>query len=355
LLRMADVQMAEATGGVRLPWVEKYRPQTLDDVRSHEEITKTLQKWIDTNQLPHMLFYGPPGTGKTTSILAVARSLFSDKQRNSMVLELNASDDRGIGVVREEIVTFAQTKGLHSFGGNAEKNDSKTNVKLVILDECDAMTKDAQNALRRVIEKYTENVRFCIICNYLSNIIPAIQSRCTRFRFAPLDPELVAPRIDYVSEQEKLVLKDDGKQALLDLSGGDMRRVLNVLQAASMAFPVVDAAAVYSCVGQPTPKEMERLLRLLLNENFQSACQKIDEEYIRKGFALADIITRLHDLVYQMLIPSEVTSRLVIALASAEQRLAIGCSDRLQTAGLVAAFIKARKRIAEYANKMDTD
>ncbi|GMR41097.1 hypothetical protein PMAYCL1PPCAC_11292, partial [Pristionchus mayeri] len=119
--------------GVRLPWVEKYRPQTLNDVYSHEEITKTLKKWIETNQLPHMLFYGPPGTGKTTSILAVARALYSDKQRNSMVLELNASDDRGINVVREEIVTFAGTKGLHSFGGNAVANDSKVIMLLFFL------------------------------------------------------------------------------------------------------------------------------------------------------------------------------------------------------------------------------
>ncbi|GMR41098.1 hypothetical protein PMAYCL1PPCAC_11293 [Pristionchus mayeri] len=330
--------------GVRLPWVEKYRPQTLNDVYSHEEITKTLKKWIETNQLPHMLFYGPPGTGKTTSILAVARALYSDKQRNSMVLELNASDDRGINVVREEIVTFAGTKGLHSFGGNAVANDSKTSVKLVILDECDAMTKDAQSALRRVIEKYTENVRFCIICNYLSNIIPAIQSRCTRFRFAPLDPQLVAPRIDYVVEQEKFTMTEDGKTALLELSGGDMRRVLNVLQAASMAFPVVDSSAVYSCVGQPTPNEMERLKLILIKCTLADACAQIEKDYIEKGYALADIVTRLHDLVYQNKFTDKDLSTIVVALAATEKRLAAGCSDKLQTAGLVAVIIAVRER-----------
>ncbi|KAG0722760.1 Replication factor C subunit 5 [Chionoecetes opilio] len=177
---------------VNLPWVEKYRPETLQDLISHEDIISTIERFIDTDHLPHLLLYGPPGTGKTSTILACARKLYTPKEFNSMVLELNASDDRGIGVVRERILNFASTRTIF-----------KSGFKLVILDEADAMTNDAQNALRRVIEKFTENVRFCLICNYLSKIIPAIQSRCTRFRFGPLASEQILPRLNYVIEQEQ--------------------------------------------------------------------------------------------------------------------------------------------------------
>ncbi len=145
---------------------------------------------MDEDRLPHLLFYGPPGTGKTSTILACARKLYG-KNLSSMVLELNASDDRGINVVRDEIKTFCSTKQLFSSG-----------FKLVILDEADAMTNVAQNALRRVIEQYTRNVRFCIICNYVGKIIPAIQSRCTRFRFAPLQEAHIQSRLQFILDQE---------------------------------------------------------------------------------------------------------------------------------------------------------
>ncbi|KAI9299613.1 YNL290Wp-like protein [Cunninghamella echinulata] len=174
-----------------LPWVEKYRPKSLDQVVSHEEITDTLKTFMERNRLPHLLFYGPPGTGKTTTILACARQIYGEKFQSS-ILELNASDDRGIDVVREQIKNFASTRTIYSSG-----------FKLIILDECDNMTNQAQSALRRVIEKYTKNVRFCIICNYVSKIIPAIQSRCTRFRFSPLALEQVDHRLTTVVDAEK--------------------------------------------------------------------------------------------------------------------------------------------------------
>lgn len=156
------------------------------------EITCNLVgRFIEKKQLPHLLFYGPPGTGKTSTILACAKQLYNPLQFKTMVMELNASDDRGIDVVRQQILNFASTRTV--FG----------NFKLIILDEADSMTNDAQNALRRIIEKYTENVRFGIICNYLSKIIPAVQSRCTRFRFGPLTPEQILPRLNNIIEQEK--------------------------------------------------------------------------------------------------------------------------------------------------------
>ncbi|VDO92156.1 unnamed protein product [Haemonchus placei] len=321
---MMEVDVPLPPAVINLPWVEKYRPESLSDMISHEEIIKTLTHFVKSDKLPHLLFYGPPGTGKTSAILAVVNTMYSDKQRKSMVLELNASDDRGIGIVRDEIITFAQTKSL-------QRDKETTDLKFVILDEADAMTKDAQNALRRVIEKYTSNVRFCIICNYLSSIIPAIQSR---FRF-------------FISEgsitEEKLKVTEDGKEALLKLSGGDMRRVLNVLQSVAMASSVIDETSVYECVGQPTPKHIEKILQILMNDSFKECGEE--------GYALVDVLSRLHDVIFQLDLPSEVMVCLISALADTEQRLSVGASDRIQIGGLVGAFMRARRMIKEIAKR----
>lgn len=221
--------VTSAAGEIVLPWVEKYRPGKLSDLISHDEIIATINKFMNENQLPHLLFYGPPGTGKTSTILACAKQLYSPGQFKSMVLELNASDDRGINIVREQILNFASTRTIF--------NDK---FKLIILDEADAMTNDAQNALRRIIEKYTENVRFCIICNYLSKIIPALQSRCTRFRFAPVLPAQIMPRLKHIIEAEQLKVDEDGLKAIIQLSKGDMRKVLNILQSTWIAFKEIN-------------------------------------------------------------------------------------------------------------------
>lgn len=171
--------------------MEKYRPTDLSELIAHQDIVTTINRFIDEDKLPHLLLYGPPGTGKTSLVLACARKLYGDNFR-SMILELNASDDRGIDVVREQIKTFAGTKRLFSSG-----------FKLIILDEADAMTQIAQNALRRVIEQYTANVRFCLICNYVGKIIPAVQSRCTKFRFAPLSGDQISARLNVIIANEQ--------------------------------------------------------------------------------------------------------------------------------------------------------
>ncbi|KAA0189291.1 Replication factor C subunit 5, partial [Fasciolopsis buskii] len=221
--------------------IEKYRPSSLDELISHGDISKTISRFIAQSRLPHLLFYGPPGTGKTSTILAACKALYAPKEMSSMVLEvnviifgfivqLNASDARGINVVREQVLSFASTKTL--FTGK---------FKLVILDEADSMTKDAQNALRRsnstfitkfcaVIEKFTENTRFCLICNYLSKIIPAMQSRCTKFRFAPVPFGLMSKRLSEIAAHEHVSLTDDGKKAIYRFTTGDMRKAINLLQ-----------------------------------------------------------------------------------------------------------------------------
>ena len=236
--------------GDHLPWVEKYRPSSLDDVLAHQHIISTINHLVESNSLPHLLFYGPPGTGKTSTILAVAQRLFG-KATSSMVLEINASDDNGINIIRDQIKNFASTQKLFSKG-----------IKLIILDEADNLSSDAQSALRRVIEKYSSHTRFCLICNYVSKIIPAIQSRCTRFRFAPLEHKHMTNRISEIAKLENCTVTADGLDALLKLSQGDMRRILNIMQACVMAFPTVNADSVYNCTGKPHPEDVAVSCRL---------------------------------------------------------------------------------------------
>ncbi|XP_070206078.1 replication factor C subunit 5-like isoform X2 [Littorina saxatilis] len=271
-----------------LPWVEKYRPEQLNDLISHTDIVSTITQFIKEDRLPHLLLYGPPGTGKTSTILAVAKQIYSPKEFSSMVLELNASDDRGIGIVRGQVLNFASTRTIF-----------KSGFKLVILDEADAMTKDAQNALRRVIEKFTENTRFCIICNYLSKIIPALQSRCTRFRFGPLKTTQMVPRLQHVIAEESVTVTEAGMKALITLANGDMRRALNILQSTSMAYDLVDEDSVYNCVGHPLRQDIENIVNWLLNESFCKAYNNILEMKTAKGLALQDILSEVHTYIHR--------------------------------------------------------
>jgi len=319
---------------INLPWVEKYRPNALKELISHEDIISTIRTFISQDKLPHLLFYGPPGTGKTSTILACAKELYTPQEFSSMVLELNASDARGIGVVRGQILNFASTRTFMNKG-----------YKLIILDEADAMTNDAQNALRRIIEKYTENVRFCLICNYLSNIIPAIQSRCTRFRFGPLHVDQIMPRLEHVAQSENVNLTETGKEALIRLAKGDMRKVINILQSCSMAFDEVSEDTVYTCVGHPLRSDIVNIVTWSLNESFSIAYANIDKLRTMKGLSLQDIITEVHLYIHRIELPAEVRIHLLIKLSELEQRLMSGTNERIQLGSFLSAFQITRDMI----------
>ncbi|KAH7105818.1 P-loop containing nucleoside triphosphate hydrolase protein [Auriculariales sp. MPI-PUGE-AT-0066] len=309
-----------------LPWVEKYRPVHLSDVVSHADITSTIEKFIEKSRLPHLLFYGPPGTGKTSTIIAVARKIYgSDYKRQ--ILELNASDDRGIDVVREQIKQFAETRTLFS-----------KSFKLIVLDEADMMTQAAQMALRRVIEQYTKNVRFCIICNYVNKISPAIQSRCTRFRFSPLAQEHVRTRVEHVVESEKVNITPDGLTALLRLSRGDMRRALNVLQACHAAYDRTSEEEVYNCTGAPHPADIETVVESMMKQDITTAYERISKLRIERGIALQDMITGIYDFIYEVDFPVQSRVYLLDHLATAEYRLSTGGNEKMQFSGILAAF-----------------
>ncbi|CAH8356210.1 unnamed protein product [Eruca vesicaria subsp. sativa] len=321
------------------PWVEKYRPQSLDDVAAHRDIVDTIDRLTNENKLPHLLLYGPPGTGKTSTILAVARKLYGPKYRN-MILELNASDDRGIDVVRQQIQDFASTQSF-SLG--------KSSVKLVLLDEADAMTKDAQFALRRVIEKYTKSTRFALIGNHVNKIIPALQSRCTRFRFAPLDPVHVSQRLKHVIEAEGLDVSESGLAALVRLSNGDMRKAMNILQSTHMASEKISEEDVYLCTGNPLPRDIEQISHWLLNEPFAESYKKISEMKTRKGLAIVDIVREVTMFVFKIKMPSGVRVQLINDLADIEYRLSFGCNDKLQLGAIISTFTHARSALVAAA------
>ncbi|KAL2436989.1 Replication factor C subunit 3 [Exophiala dermatitidis] len=340
-----------------LPWVEKYRPNTLDDVSGHKDILATINRFIEQNKLPHLLLYGPPGTGKTSTILALARQIYGPKNMRQMVLELNASDDRGIDVVREQIKTFASTKQIFSASTQKGPSGAKFGLgafKLIILDEADAMTSAAQMALRRIMEKYTANTRFCIIANYTHKLSPALLSRCTRFRFSPLKKEDIRRLVDHVIAEEKVNIAPDAVESLVELSKGDMRRALNVLQAchagsrplpirgqppvkdADVKYELITNDTIYNCIAAPHPEDIRLIMTTMLSTPDMTSCMNtINALKSSRGLALADILTALAEELQNLEVSAATRVTWLQGLAEIEYRLAGGGSESVQTGGMV--------------------
>ncbi|ODV89886.1 hypothetical protein CANCADRAFT_97161 [Tortispora caseinolytica NRRL Y-17796] len=321
-----------SAGHDNLPWVEKYRPSSLDDISGQESIVATVKKFLAADRLPHMLFYGPPGTGKTSTILAIAREIYGRAYKGS-VLELNASDDRGIDVVREQIKLFASTKQMFS----------KNKMKLIILDEADAMTQAAQNALRRIMEKYTSNTRFCILANYSHKLTPAILSRCTRFRFSPLSDEAVRSQVQKVVQSESLSVDDGAIDALVDLSKGDMRRALNVLQACAASkeeFEPITTNMVYACVGAPRPQDLEGILEHIMSKEWVEAYDEVMKAKALHGLALQDLLTGLANIIEGLELTPAARIAMLDEMAQIEYRLSGGGNEKIQTSAVIGAIKK---------------
>ncbi|ATY66243.1 activator 1 subunit 3 [Cordyceps militaris] len=340
-----------------LPWIEKYRPVSLDDVEGHQDILATINKFVDSNRLPHLLLYGPPGTGKTSTILALARRIYGAAQARQMVLELNASDDRGIDVVREQIKTFASTKQIFNMGGAAAaagRSSAMAGYKLIILDEADAMTNTAQMALRRIMEKYTANTRFCIIANYAHKLSPALLSRCTRFRFSPLKEADIRQLVVKVVDEEGVRIGAEAVDALVKLSKGDMRRALNVLQAchasstplrapgapkvpdSELQRETITTETIYTCIAAPAPEAIQQIMSTLLGTADVASCLGTVNSIKRlQGLALADVITALAEELGKLDVPPAVMITWLDGLAEIEHRVAGGGSEVLQTGAVV--------------------
>lgn len=293
----SDIEIKTNQSISTLPWIEKYRPGTLDQILSQDDIIKTLKIFVKNKCLPHMLFYGIPGTGKTSTINACAKELYGSSFK-LMVMELNASDDRGIDVVRTKIKQFVMSKGI-CFDSN--KKDVMNMFKLVILDETDAMTAEAQAILRKVIEDFTDNTRFCLICNYIQSITPALQSRCVRFRFAPLLKKNMIEKIDEICEKENIKVTDQGKNVVINRSNGDMRKLLNILQSTSLAYSVINEKNINTCLGYPRKSMMKEIVDNLVNKNFKDCYYNVKNVQKENSLALGDIINELHNMLLQKL------------------------------------------------------
>jgi len=304
-----DIEMKDETNNfvpkpekAKLPFVEKYRPLTLEQIISQDDIIQTLKKFLDKNSLTHLLFYGTAGTGKTTCAKAIANFLYGPHKTGN-ILELNASDERGIDIVKEQIKSFCQT--LNSFSNFSINNNEKNSnfFKLVVLDEADMMTTDAQSALRRIMEKYTNNVRFILICNQIHKIHPAVQSRCMRFRFRPIQNEKCLNRLKEICKEEKIKYDNElTLKTVIQLGNRDMRKMLNLLEATLMSSQrdnYITINDVYTTAGLPSLQEFNQLLTTINDkkENIGNIYNEVNNERLTKGYAIQDLINMLHDKI----------------------------------------------------------
>ncbi|GHJ89662.1 hypothetical protein NliqN6_6064 [Naganishia liquefaciens] len=332
------------------PWVEKYRPKTIDDVSSQENTVAVLQKTLTSTNLPHMLFYGPPGTGKTSTILALARQLFGPDLFRARVLELNASDERGISVVREKIKTFARETPRHIKGASSDgKEYPQPPYKLIILDEADSMTQDAQSALRRIMETYSKITRFCLVCNYVTRIIEPLASRCSKFRFKALDPSSTRARVEMIADAENVKLDDGVVPLILDLSGGDMRKAITFMQTGQRLHSTqspptpITMDSVYEIAGVVPQNIVDALLTamgvdvgsgLINNLRGKDGFQMIRETVTmisRQGYSAGQVLQQLHDALIPLDgIPSIPKSLASLAMAEADYALCAGADEELQ-------------------------
>ncbi len=317
-----------------LPWVEKFRPKSLDDVISHETIIATLHKFIENNYFPHLLLSGPPGTGKTSAIMACARELYKDNY-SIMVLDINASEERGIEVVRNKIKDFICTKGIFL-------QQKVSAFKLVILDEADAMTPDAQAMLVSFMEHYSLNVRFCLICNYIKKICQAIQSRCTVFKFSPLSNANITTKIKEVCKSSDINITSDGIETLIKTSKGDMRKVLNTLQVTSMAHGSVNSTNITTCIGYPTPNDVTKIYDALTKKSYNDCVNEVNKIVEKNGYSLADIITELTYVTTEKFKDGSITQEAYISILknmrNIETNLTLCPNESIQLIGLVGLY-----------------
>ena len=285
-----------------IPWIEKYRPTKLNDIVSQTNIIKLLKIYIKNRTLPHLLFYGPPGTGKTSVIISYAKQLYK-KNYPYMVMELNASDERGIEVVRNRIKQFVMSDNVfYELDTKSNKKVKKKIFKLVILDETDAMTDDAQAILRHIVERYTENARFCLICNYIKKINPALQSRCSAFRFSPINDSDMNKKLIKVIKKENIPFSKSGINSIILNSNGDLRKALNILQSISMSYKNITSDNVNACIGTINDSNMKNILNYILHENINNSYNYIMNIMIEKNISLFDIINKLHKIFFNMIV-----------------------------------------------------
>ena len=313
-------------------WVEKYRPKSFKEIKGQLEIIPKIKAFIEKKNMPHVMFAGPAGIGKSTTALVIARELFGEQWQDNF-LELNASDERGIDVVRTKVKDFARTRAI-----------GDVPFKIIFLDECDALTKEAQQALRRTMERYTQTTRFILSCNYSSKIIDPIQSRCTVFRFKPLEKEEMFMIFDKIAKEENIEIDNNAKEALYISSSGDCRRAENILQSCAAVNDKVTEETVFSLASVAQPKEVNEFLTLAVQNKFIESRNKLLDTMLKYGLSGLDLIKQIQKEVWNLNIDDRSKVMLVDKCGEIEFRMTEGSDEFLQLEALLAQFTLAGKR-----------
>jgi len=313
-------------------FAEKYRPKKFSEIINQKHAVERLKAFVKDKNIPHLLFSGPAGTGKTTAALVIAQELYGNSWRQN-TLSTNASDERGIDTIRNKVKDFARTK---AFDG--------TPHKIIILDEADALTPEAQQALRRTMETFTNTARFILICNWSSKIIEPIQSRASVFRFKSLEESDIKKYIQRIVDGEKLKITDDAISAIIYLSEGDLRKVANILQSSSALGEKITEEIVYSATSQAKPDDVKDMLDLAIDGKFAEARKKLQDMILRQGLSGIDIIKEIHKQIFSLDITDNQKVSLIEKTGEYEFRLSEGSDDLIQLEALLAQFMLIGKK-----------
>jgi len=315
---------------MNIPWVEKYRPQTLDDVVGQEQIVERLKRYVEENSMPNIMFTGSAGVGKTTCALALVKSLLGEYWQQNF-LELNASDARGIDTVRNEIKNFCKLKAVGA------------PFRIIFLDEVDNMTKDAQQALRREMEMYTKTSSFILSCNYSSKIIDPIQSRCAIFRFSPIKSAQIIKRLQYITECEEIEAEQSALESIVYFTQGDMRKSINILQASTTTDNKVTEETVFDVISRAKPKDVRKIINKALDRDFMTARDLLRDIMIVDGISGDDLITQFYQEVSEMtkdgIISEENFIKIMEYMSECDYRIREGANPRLQLESLISKFL----------------